>query len=268
MADETPDTTETPDIEAAYEAAITTFGSISHAPGMVQQAPVVQNAPAAQPTINQAPIQNEPTEIDETDITADELTLLEDELGTKAAGVLRKLVAKASGAATQVKQYRSIMDELAPIREVVPQVRALGTRARDEESQKMHASLDRIAKMGGEAIVGRDRNDRVARFNDLRPGMAKIVSAAENVHKAIGGDASGKSVWDIAADLWERQNPMAAQAAATEQAANRQTFADTASRAAARAQPTRHAAGPSGGRPGLKPKGAMDLIDSFLKGRQ
>lgn len=267
MADETPDTTETPDIDAAYEAAITTFGSIAHAPGMIpQQAPVVQNAPAAQPTLNQPQVQNT-NQVEPDDITDDELSLLEDELGTKAAGVLRKLVAKASGAATQVKQYRSIMDELAPIREVVPQVRALGARARDEESQKMHAALDRIAKMGGEAIVGRDRNDRVARFEDLRPGMAKIVSAAESVHKAIGGDTSGKSVWDIVADLWERQNPVAAQAAAREQSNNRQTFADTASRAAARAQPTRHSSGPSGGRAGQKPAGAMALIDSYLKGR-
>lgn len=268
MADETPDTNEMTDIDAAYEAAVTTFGAIAFAPGMVpEQAPVINNAPAAQSANTQAPIQNAPTQPEPDDITDDELTLLEDELGTKAAGVLRKLVAKASGAATQVKQYRSIMDELAPIREVVPQVRALGARARDEESQKMHAALDKISKMGGEAIVGKDRNDRVARFNDLRPGMAKIVSAAEGVHKAIGGDASGKSVWDIAADLWERQNPVAAQAVAREQASNRQTFADTANRAAARAQPTRHAAGPSGGRPGQKPKGAMDLIDSYLKGR-
>jgi hypothetical protein len=267
MADETPEI-DTNDVEAAYEAAITTFGSIAYT-NAAPQAPAT-NGDQGQPnnTIPNNTAPGTPAAIDADDISEEDLGVLAEELGTRASTVLRKLVAKASGADKAVREYRGIMDELAPIREVAPQIRAMGAKARDEESQKMHAALDRIAKMGGEAIVGKDRNDRVARFNDLRPGMANIVSAAERVHKAVGGDAAGKSVWDIAADLWARQNPVAAQRLADEQAGNRKTFADTASRAAARVQPHRHTAGPSASRPaGQKPKGAMDLIESYLKGR-
>lgn len=242
-----------------YEAALATFGSLSDAmpAAAANQAQNTAETPAEEPL-------DIPNEKD--------IEILREELGSTSAKVLDRLVKALSKVAEQTSGSKSIMQQIQELQPVMPHIRRVGQNAAQEYERDMHNAFDRIAEMGGASIVGANKAERIANFEKLRPGMGKIIAAAEKVWTATNGS---KSVWDIAADIWERNNPTLAsrarQTQAVEQGTNqaRRMFAESANRAAVRAQPTqRHTAGPRTSRIGNDGRrSAMDVIDAFVKAR-
>jgi len=241
-----------------YEAALATFGSLSDA---------TPSPSAAAPLANEVPSE-EPLDIpNEKDIE-----VLREELGSTSAKVLDRLVKALSKVAEQTSGSKGIMQQIQELQPVMPHIRRVGQNAAQEYERDMHNAFDRIAEMGGASIVGANKTERVANFERLRPGMSKIITAAEKVWAATDGS---RSVWEIAADIWERNNPTLAGRARQSQAVERDTtqarrmFGESANRAAVRAQPTqRHTAGPRNTRLGNDGRrSAMDVIDAFVRAR-
>jgi len=242
-----------------YEAALATFGSLSDAsPSPATNAVSATEQSAAEEQID---IPNEK-----------DIEILREELGATSAKVLDRLVKAISKVAEQTSGSKGIMQQIQELQPVMPHIRRVGQNAAQEYERDMHAAFDRIAEMGGASIVGANKSERVANFDKLRPGMSKIITAAEKVWAATNGS---KSIWEIAADIWERNNPTLAsrarQSEAIEQGTTqaRRMFAENATRAAVRAQPTqRHTAGPRASRSGTDGRrSAMDVIDAFVRSR-